>query len=201
MIIRDENAVTEAVLAELGKAPDSRVSEILSAFVRHLHDFAREVKLTEDEFRRALQYIVSIGQQTTDSHNEAVLMAGSLGLSTLVCLLNNGGGGLSATMANLLGPFWRMSSPATENGSSIVRSATPGPALFVNARVTGSQGTPVAGASVDVWHSSPAGLYDIQDPQQADMNLRGRFTTDAEGRFWFRTVKPAGFFFNDTAAT
>ena len=120
-------------------------------------------------------------------------MAGSLGLSQLICLLNNGEGGEKETAANLLGPFWRMHSPPTENGGTLLRSPTPGPALFFNAIVVDKSGAPVAGAEVDVWHSSPVGLYEQQDAAQAEMNLRGKFTTDAEGRFWFRSVKPAGY--------
>ena len=133
------------------------------------------------------------GKKTTATHNEAVLMSGSLGFSTLICLLNNGNNGQTETTANLLGPFWRMNSPRTENGGSIVRSPTPGPALFVNATVRDQSGKPIEGAEVDVWHSSPEGFYEQQDPKQADMNLRGKFTTDAQGHFGFRSVKPAGY--------
>ncbi len=97
------------------------------------------------------------------------------------------------TTANLLGPFWRLNSPRTENGGSIVRSPTPGPELFVNAWSKDRDGKPVAGAEVDVWQSSTEGLYENQDPTQADMNLRGKFTTDAEGRIAFRSIKPAGY--------
>ncbi|OFW40504.1 MAG: catechol 1,2-dioxygenase [Acidobacteria bacterium RIFCSPLOWO2_12_FULL_60_22] len=193
MIIQNEREVTAAVLDELAKAPDARFREVLSAFVRHLHEFAREVKLTEEEFQRAIQYVVALGQHTTGSHNEAVLMSGSLGFSTLICLLNNGSNGQAETMANLLGPFWRLHSPRTENGGSIVRSPTEGPPLFVNACVRDTEGQPVEGAEVDVWHSSPEGFYDVQDPSQADMNLRGKFMTDTAGCFSFRSVRPSGY--------
>jgi catechol 1,2-dioxygenase len=120
-------------------------------------------------------------------------MSGSLGFSTLICLLNNGNNGQTETTANLLGPFWRLNSPRTENGGSIVRSPTPGPALFVQCTLRDGEGKPIEGAEVDVWHSSPEGFYEQQDPKQADMNLRGKFITDAEGHFGFRSVKPAGY--------
>ena len=193
MIIESQKDVTAAVLAELARAPDGRFKEIMAAFIRHLHDFIREVKLTEEEFQAAIGYIVGLGQHTNATHNEAVLMSGSLGVSTLICLLNNGDRGATETSANLLGPFWRMHSPPTQNGGSIVRSPTPGPALFVNAAFRDRAGKPVAGAVVDVWHSSPEGFYENQDPVQADMNLRGQFTTDAEGHIAFRSIKPAGY--------
>jgi len=193
MIIENQQQVTEAVLSELQRAQDPRLIEIVSAAVRHLHDFAREVKLTEDEFRQACAFIAALGKKTTETHNEVVLLAGSLGFSTLVCLLNNGNKGQTETTANLLGPFWRMESPVTANGESIVRSSTPGPPLFVNAWVKDGQGKPVVDAEVDVWHSSPEGFYENQDPQQANMNLRGKFRTDEDGLISFRTVKPAGY--------
>ncbi|MBL8383420.1 MAG: catechol 1,2-dioxygenase [Burkholderiales bacterium] len=189
MIIRNEQDVTAAVLAELARADDPRFVEILSAAVRHLHDFAREVRLTEREFQEACAVIARLGQLTTASHNEVVLAAGSLGLSSLVCLLNNPPG----TTANLLGPFWRADAPPTPDGGSIVRAPTAGLPLFVTARVVDRAGAPVAGAEVDVWHTSAEGFYENQDPAQADMNLRGRFTTGADGRIAFRTVKPAGY--------
>jgi hydroxyquinol 1,2-dioxygenase len=193
MIIQNQNDVTKAVLAELERAPNPRFKEVMSALVRHLHDFARELRLTEDEFREAAAIIAELGKRTNESHNEVVLMAGSLGLSTLVCLLNNGNNGQTETTANLLGPFWRMDSPRTENGGSIVRSPTPGEKLIVTARVIDQDGAPVAGAEVDVWHSSTEGFYESQDPGQADMNLRGKFTTDSDGRVSFQSIRPAGY--------
>ena len=193
MIIENERDVTQAVLSELQHAPDPRFREIMAAFVRHLHDFAREVKLTEEEFQAAIGYIVALGKHTNETHNEAVLLSGSLGFSTLICLLNNGNRGQTETDANLLGPFWRMHSPATENGGSIVRSPTPGAVLFVDAWFRDADAKPIKGAEVDIWQSSPEGFYENQDPVQADMNLRGKFTTDADGHINFRSVKPAGY--------
>jgi len=193
MIIERQEQVTEAVLRELERIEDPRLREIASAAVRHLHAFAREVRLTEPEFQKACGWIARLGQHTTAAHNEVVLLAGSLGLSNLVCLLNNVEEGASETTANMLGPFWRVDSPPTRNGESLIRSDTPGPPLFVNAWVRDSDGQPVADAEVDVWHSSPEGFYENQDPGQAEMNLRGKFRTDAEGHIWFRTVRPAGY--------
>jgi catechol 1,2-dioxygenase len=193
MIIENEQDVTQAVLGEMQRTSNARLKEVMSAFVRHLHDFAREVKLTEEEFQAAVGYIVKLGQMTTATHNEVVLMSGSLGFSSLVCLLNNGDRGQTETDANLLGPFWRMHSPPTENGGSIVRSPTPGPVLFVDAWFRDTKGQPVAGAEVDIWQSSPEGFYENQDPVQADMNLRGKFTADKDGHISFRSVKPAGY--------
>ncbi|WFU86452.1 dioxygenase [Rhizobium sp. CC1099] len=193
MVIRTQEDVTAAVLKAMEQTSDHRLREILTALVKHLHAFVREVRLTEPEFRDATAVLNEIGQLQTDSHNEFVLISGSLGVSTLVCLLNNGDRGQTETSQSLLGPFWRLNSPRVDNGGTIIRSDTPGSPLFVRGWVVDRHGRPIAGADVDVWHASPVGLYENQDPDQAEMNLRGKFTTDAEGRFWFSTVKMIGY--------
>ena len=193
MIIEKQEDVTPAVLAEMQRTPEARTKQILEALVRHLHGFVREVRLTEREFQEAVRQIARLGQLTTPSHNEVMLMMGALGVSNLVCLLNNGAGGTQPTQANNLGPFWRAGAPPVEDGGSLLRSETAGEPLFFHGQVRDAQGAPVAGAAVDVWHSSPVGLYENQDAEQAEMNLRGRFTTDAQGRFSFRSVKPGAY--------
>jgi catechol 1,2-dioxygenase len=184
--IQSPQDVTLAVQAVMQQTSDPRLREIMTSLVKHLHGFVTEARLINE-----------IGQRSNDSHNEAVLMAGTLGVSQLVCLLNNGGvvddDGSIQTSQNLLGPFWRMHSPRTENGGSILRSSTPGEALRVEGLVVDSGGKPIANAEVDIWHASPVGLYEQQDDSQADMNLRGTFTTNAEGKFWFTSVKPTGY--------
>jgi len=192
-IVEDEASVTDKVLAAMRGAASPRLREVMAALVRHLHAFAREVRLTEEEFETGIDFLNRIGQATHDAHNEGILFSDAVGLSTLVCLLINGRNGATETASALLGPFWRMNSPRTENGDSIVRSETPGPALFVSCRVCDPRGKPLEGVEVDVWQASPVGLYENQDERQCDMNLRGKFTTDSEGRFWFRSVKPAGY--------
>lgn len=191
-MIRTAADVTPAVLRVMAQTTDPRLREIMISLVSHLHDFVRDVRLTEDEFRAATALLNELGQLSNDTHNEPVLMAGSLGVSSLVCLLNNSDGN-TETSQNLLGPFWRMHSPRVENGGSIVRSDTAGHPMFVTMRIIDLAGQPVAAAEVDVWHSSPVGLYENQDQDQADFNLRGKFVTDDDGRFWFRSVRPAGY--------
>ena len=189
MIIRSEGDVTQAVLAEMHRTPDARTKELLSSLVTHLHAFIRETRLTEREFQAAIGYLNAIGQKTTASHNEGMLIAGALGVSNLVCLLNNG----HPTQANNLGPFYRAGAPSCADGASLLRSPTPGPTLRFQGWVRDREGNPVPGAEVDVWHSSPVGLYENQDAGQAEMNLRGKFATRADGSFRFTTVKPAGY--------
>lgn len=192
-MINNHLELTDSVLREYAESGDPRATQLVQSLVRHLHSFIREVGLTEAEFDFAIRQISRMGQLTTASHNETRLMAGTLGVSMLVCLLNNGNNGQAETSANLLGPFWRDNSPVMANGDSIVRSETPGVPVFVNGIVIDESGKPVSGARVDVWHASPVGLYENQDPGQAEMNLRGRFETDEQGLFAFRSVRPAGY--------
>jgi catechol 1,2-dioxygenase len=193
MVIQHQKDVTAAVVAVMERTSNPRLREIMVSLVRYVHSFVRDVHLTEVEFRDACALLNEFGKLSDDSHNESVLMAGSLGVSSLVCLLNNGDHGQTETAQSLLGPFWRLNSPRIANGGTIVLSDTPGAPLFVNARVVDRAGLPVGGAEVDVWHASPVGLYENQDPEQADMNLRGKFVTDDDGRFWFRSVKMVGY--------
>jgi protocatechuate 3,4-dioxygenase beta subunit len=189
MIIESQDDVTRAVLGEMHRTPDARQKEIFSALVKHLHAFVREVKLTEKEFQQAVAFVNSIGKATTPSHNEAMLLAGSTGVSNLVCFLNN----TQPSQANNLGPFWREGAPRLENDASLLQAPTPGAPLVFKGLVLDQNQKPVPGAEVDVWHSSTVGLYENQDPSQPEMNLRGIFVTDADGRFGFTSVKPAGY--------
>src|SRR4051812_39579479 len=191
MTIENATDLTRAVLEAVDRTPDARLRRILHSAVRHLHGFVRDTELTEAEFRQICGLIAQAGRLTTPSHNEVVLAAGSLGVSALVCLLNNAQGG--ETTANLMGPFWRQGSPETPQGGSIVRSPTPGDPVFVTAWIRDQAGQPVADAEVDIWQASGEGYYENQDPQQADMNLRGKFRTGADGCVRFRTVKPSGY--------
>jgi catechol 1,2-dioxygenase len=193
MIIERQEDVTDAVIRAMAQGGQNRFFEVMSSLVRHLHAFARETRLTEAEWELGMDALNRIGKASNDAHNEAVLFSDVIGLSTLVVMLNNGGSGGTETASALLGPFWRMNSPRMENGGCIVRSPTPGPELFARCRIVDPKGSPIAGAEVDVWQSSPAGFYENQDATQADMNLRGKFITDADGRFWFRSVKPGPY--------
>jgi catechol 1,2-dioxygenase len=192
MIIEHESQVTSAVESAMAQTPDPRLREVMAALVRHAHAFLREVRPTEDEFEAGMRFLVDIGQASTDTKNEVVLFADVIGVSTLVGLLNNPVG-CGQTAAALLGPFWRLNAPNCRNGDSIARSESPGLPLFVSGTVKDLEGRPIEGASVDVWQASPVGLYENQDPEQENMNLRGLFTTAADGGFRFRSVRPAGY--------
>ena len=198
MIIENQAMVTDAVVEAVSRAEDPRLREILLSLVRHLHGFVREVRLTEREFQEAVGSSWRWARRQLASHNEVVLMAGSLGVSSLVCLLNNGNNGQTETQANMLGPFWRDDQPssATAIRWCAHRRRVRDLSFMLASKIV--NGRPVAGAEIDVWHSSPEGLYENQDPKQAEMNLRGRFISDEAGRFHFRSVKPRDIPFRST---
>jgi len=182
------------VLQSMADTPDARLRQLMASLTTHMHAFVTENRVTEAEFERAVDFLVGIGQATGPKTNEVILAADLFGVSTLVALLNNPSGEESAdSHAALLGPFWRANAPACANGSSIARGDMRGTPMTVRGRVFGADGRPLAGAIVDVWQADPKGLYENQDPTQPDMNLRGRFETDAQGLFHFHTVTPAGY--------
>jgi protocatechuate 3,4-dioxygenase beta subunit len=191
MIIQNEAMLTEAVLADMAATPNRRLREVMDALVRHLHAFVREARPTEEEWDKGLAFVTGLGQTTNDSHNETILAADILGLSTLVGMQNNPHWG-GETEAALLGPFWRLNSPKLSLGASIAREGTPGVPLHVSGRVA-CEGQPVADAVVDIWQADPRGMYDNQIEGLTEMNLRGQFRTEADGRYHFRSVRPAGY--------
>jgi len=191
-IVDDVESMTDVVLAAMSRTDDVRLKQIVNALVRHAHAFFREVRLTDPEFEKGLEFVKAIGQATVDDHNEVVLCADVLGFSTLVTLLNTLDK-TDRTSGALLGPFYRGNSPAYDNGDNIAGEASPGAPLFVHGYVTDTEHRPIPNAMVDVWQASPVGLYENQDPEQPDMNLRGGFRTDEAGYFHFRSVRPAGY--------
>lgn len=184
--------VTPAVLQAMEGTEDPRLKAIMASATRHLHAFILETLPTEAEFETALQWIAALGHHTNETNNEAVLAADVLGASTLIDLINNDGM-QGETMSALLGPFYRGRAPDCACGDCIARSETPGPKLFFKGTVTEVDGTPIAGAKLDVWQASPVGLYENQDPGQDDFNLRGVFHSQGDGTFHFVSVKPAGY--------
>jgi catechol 1,2-dioxygenase len=190
-VVNGAASVTDIVLKAMAHTPDPRLREIMASLVRHLHAFVMEAQPTEEEFETGLDFILRLGQASGAEKNEVILASDLLGLSTLVVLLDNERG-RGETDAALLGPFWREHSPLCERGESIARDTRAGEPLEVSGEVVDLDGRPVAGALADVWQASPVGLYENQDPAQPDHNLRGRFQTDPQGRFHFRTVRTDG---------
>ncbi len=191
-LIDNEEAVTEIVRAAMAQTENPRLRTVMASLVQHLHDFLREIRPSDEEFEFGLDFIARLGQATHATNNEVVLAADVLGLSTLVTTMNNSTKD-GRTPGALLGPFYRANAPRYQCGDCVVQDDAPGLPLFVSGKVRATDGTPLAGALVEVWQASPVGLYDNQDPKQPDRNLRGVFHADADGNYHFRTVRPAGY--------
>lgn len=183
--------LTDAARAAMERG-HPRLRQLMTSLVEHLHAFVRDVKLSECELEQALDFLTAIGKATTPTHNETVLAADVLGVSSLVKLINHGCEA-GETEPALLGPFYRANAPAYRPGASIALAEENTDPLCVFGAVKDVSGAAIADAIVDVWQASPVGLYENQDPAQPEMNLRGRFQTDPLGRFAFNTVRPAGY--------
>ncbi|GGT83669.1 dioxygenase family protein [Actinomadura citrea] len=184
--------LTRTVLARIAATPDERLREVMASLVRHLHAFARDVGLREPELMAAVRFLTETGRTCTEDRQEFVLLSDTLGLSSLVDELGGAGAG-GATPSTILGPFYVPDAPLRASGTSIADVDLGGEPLLVDGEVADTAGRPLAGAVADVWQTAPNGRYDVQDPDQPRHNLRGRFRTDAEGRFSFRTVRPVSY--------
>jgi hydroxyquinol 1,2-dioxygenase len=183
--------ITESVLRSLEQTPDPRLRAIMTSLIRHLHDFIREVELTEAEWMQAIQFLTRVGQMCDDRRQEFILLSDTLGVSMLVDAINHRADG-GVTESTVLGPFYRQGARELPAGASISLDGRGEPAI-VSGRVLSADGTPIAGAVLDVWEGNDNGLYEQQDPNQPDMNLRGRFRTDAEGRYTIVAIKPVSY--------
>jgi len=186
----NEDTITQAVLASMDDRCDGRLRTIITSLVQHLHSFARDVKLTEDEWFKAIQFLTEAGHITDDKRQEFILLSDTLGLSMLVMAQNNKKPS-KCTEATVFGPFYVEGAPEYENGADISNGAR-GEPCFVSGQIRGLDGSPVPGAQIDVWQSDEDGFYDVQrSPEDADSaahQARGRLRSDDEGRFNFRSI-------------
>ncbi|MGD9893386.1 MAG: intradiol ring-cleavage dioxygenase [Dehalococcoidia bacterium] len=183
--------ITDSALRSLEQTADPRLKQIMTSLIRHLHDFVREVELTEAEWFQAIQFLTRVGQMCDDRRQEFILLSDTLGVSMLVDAINHRAEG-EATESTVLGPFYRPEARELPAGASISLDGRGEPAV-VSGRVRSTDGTPIANALLDVWEGNEDGLYEQQDPNQPDMNLRDRFRTDAEGRYTIVAMKPVSY--------
>jgi hydroxyquinol 1,2-dioxygenase len=187
----NENTITDAVLERIANTPDTRLKQVCTSLVRHLHDFVRDVRLTDAEWSFAIDFLTRTGQKCDDSRQEFILLSDTLGISMLVDAINHGSGG--STETTVLGPFYVQNPPEYPLGADI-RGGMEGDALYAEGRITSTDGKSLANAFVDVWHSDDDGYYDVQHIDDVGgLSGRARFRTDADGRYRFWSIKPAAY--------
>lgn len=186
----DEEALTAEVIEAMSHGGEPRLQEVMTSLVTHLHAFVRDVRPTVEEWRVGIEFVTALGHLTTADHNEVILASDTWGVSTLVDMINRAGDG--ATESALLGPFWKAGSPFLPLGASIAHDGTAGTCVVVSGRVRDRDGAAIEGAVIDVWQTDDSGYYENQYPD-ASGNLRGRFKTDGDGGYVFRTIKPVSY--------
>ncbi len=182
----DQNTITEAVLARHANTEDPRLKAIMTSLVKHLHAFAREVKLTEAEWFQGIEFMTRCGHITSETRQEFILLSDVLGLSMLTVAMNNDKPA-GCTEATVFGPFHVEGAPHYELGADIANGARGIPCL-VRGTVRGIDGTPVAGAHIDVWQSDEDGLYDVQHAGIDHAQARGILHSDSQGCYHFRSI-------------
>jgi protocatechuate 3,4-dioxygenase beta subunit len=191
MSSRTEKSLTQQVLKRMSGTKDRRLKRVMARLVEHVHAFVRETNLTEEEWWAAVKFLTETGHMCKGGRQEFILLSDTLGVSMLVDAINHRWP-KGATESTVLGPFYLPGARFLPHGANI-QKGNGGEPTVVNGRVLGIDGKPIAGAVLDVWQGAPNALYDVQDPGAPEMNLRGKFRSDAKGRFWFRTVKPVSY--------
>ncbi len=184
----DEQSITQAVIDRLADCKDPRFKQVMTSLVTHLHDFVRDVRLTEPEWIAAIRFLTDVGQTCTDKRQEFILLSDTLGVSILVISLNHPSvrGSVEATV---LGPYYWEGAPERPLGSDLAEGVK-GEPTFYSGRVLDTDGRPIAGAELDIWSGDGEGNYDMQIPGETEMRARGKIRTDAEGRYRFRSIRP-----------
>ena len=181
-------ALVEEVVGRFEGTPDTRLREIVQGLVRHLHAFAREVRLTEDEWAVAIDFMTRAGQMCTATRQELILLSDVLGLSMQVIGINHPSVD-GSTESTVFGPFYVGGAPVYQNGDDLANGAV-GEPCFVSGRVRSTEGAALEGARLEIWQADSEGLYDVQRPHLAASQGRGELRAERDGAFWFWTVKP-----------
>ena len=185
-----EERLLDVVVATFDNSPDARMKEVLTSLIKHLHEFVSEVHLTRDEWFAGIKFLTAVGQKCDDVRQEFILLSDTLGVSSLVEMINYKGTE-GSTENTVLGPFYVPRSPHYSNDASIVLDDDSGERLHVHGTVSSTDGKPIAGAEIDVWQTATHGMYAVQEPGKQDPdNLRGIFTSGDDGHYSFWTVRP-----------
>lgn len=189
-----EDGLTAEVLRRLEATPDPRLREVMTALVQHLHAFAKQVRLTDQEWLHGIRFLTDTGHITDAVRQEFILLSDTLGLSSLVDLINHSDVEALATEPTILGPFYVAGSPEREFGASMVEYDDDGEPAILKGRVTDPHGAPIVGAVLDVWQNAATGFYAVQQPDvQPATNLRGLYSTNADGDYEIRCVRPVPY--------
>jgi hydroxyquinol 1,2-dioxygenase len=189
---KTEDDITAEVLARFSETPEPRLRQIMLSLIGHLHAFVKEVELTEAEWFQAIEILTAAGKMCSDKRQEFILFSDTLGVSMVVDLIDHRKPE-GATESTVFGPFHRLGAPELPPGGNIAHRDTTGVPTLVRGRVLDLDGRPIAGAVLDVWQTQTSGLYDSQDQGLDGLHMRGKFTTDAEGRYLIRTVRPVNY--------
>ena len=190
---KTQDDITAEALQRFAQTPDPRLRQIMLGLIRHLHAFVKEVELTEAEWFRAIEILTEAGRMCSDKRQEFILFSDTLGVSMVVDLINHRKPD-GATESTVFGPFHRLGAPELPAGGNIARLDKTGTPTLVGGRVLDLDGQPVEGALLDVWQTQSSGLYNSQDESlNGELHMRGRFRTDAEGRYLIRTVLPVNY--------
>src|ERR1700728_5434024 len=192
MRVIDENTITDAAVEQMSSTPNPRLKQIMAALVRHLHAFTREVDLTPEEWLEGIRFLTAVGQKCTEHRQEFILLSDTLGLSALVNALHDKRGSESATKSSLLGPFYRHDAPMMKLGDTII-SRSKGTEIVFYGQVIDSAGKGIPNVLIQIWVSDETGNYDLHMRDPSEMDLRGCFYADAEGRYYFRGLCPLGY--------
>lgn len=182
--------ITPNTLLTNSQGPDKRFQYLMSRLVTHLHDFARETRLTTDEWMAAIEFLTATGQLCTDKRQEFILLSDTLGLSMLVDSMSHPKPP-GATEGTVLGPFHTHDAIEYEHGDSICSDGK-GERMLVRCTLKDTAGSPIVGASIDIWETDSSGRYDTQYPGREEPDCRGILHSTEDG-FWFRAVKPVSY--------
>ena len=186
-----EEQLTQNVLGSMAQTSNPRLKTVMTSLIRHLHAFVREVELTQEEWMLGIQFLTRTGQMCDEKRQEFILLSDTLGVSMLVDAINHPSLD-GATESTVFGPFYREGASELPMGATISKDGR-GQPVVVMGQVLSTDGTPIPHAMLDVWETNENGLYEQQDAEQPDMNLRGKFRTDSEGRYCFVGIKPVSY--------
>ncbi len=187
-----EDDITAEVLRRFDSTEDPRLKHIMQSLVTHVHAFLKDVQLQEAEWWKGIEFLTRTGHMCNDRRQEFILLSDTLGVSMLTDLISNRKPA-GSTESTVFGPFHRAGAPEREFGDSIVGADRNGTVTYMSGKVSDLHGNPIAGAELDVWQAAADGLYDVQDPSLNEINMRGKFRADEDGRYLVKTTRPVAY--------